>query len=1109
MSSERNVLVARLCIEKGFATPEQVQECLERPSAGSVEETLRDKGYISDDILREIVRMTPPRGETSMRRTPAEIETLRRCSVCGTVYSGEACTKCLAQFAQTSGESLSPEELAAGEGEIPRDRAPDARPAEVEQAEKNPANRFGKYVLLRQLGAGGMGVVFQAWQSDLRRMVALKFIRGVEAQRDLERFVREAQLAATLSHPAIAPIYESGETDGKHYFAMQFVEGRTLDRFLVADPRPSIRRGVEILVKVAEAVEYAHEHGIIHRDLKPANVMVDARGRTYVMDFGLAKLVRTGSSLTGSGFVVGTPSYMSPEQAQGDQARIGPTSDVYALGALLYEIAAGRPPFVGDNAVQMLVDVVHKDPVPPRRLNPRMHPELETVALKALDKDPARRYPSAAEFGADLRRWLDGEPVLARPAGKISRMVRRLRKHKLAAAGVLTLVAGVSIAAAAVGFRAREEHTRSEAKPHYEEAAAQFDAADKIRVLSKAGAESLKQYRSLLTLAEKQATAAVARDPLYADAHFLLGRILRARNLESARADAALSRAIELEPRHLRAYVERALLRLEEFASHQGLRTVALRNTTLAPSFDWRDQDPRSAERRARIAADLEAAGRLAGREYEKALLQGAGEFALWRPGQDERLGKAEAHLQRAVGLSMSEPTPLRLLAWVSVAKRDFRAAADYAARAIELAPNDHALLYHAASMLSYGDRQDEALTAIDRALQINPDHAMLLNIRGNILTRKGDFRAAAETFERALERNARDATVGCNLGYAYFQLRRFEEAAATYASAAEWDSDDADAFEGNALSLMELGRFDAAEKAMSRVVAVRPTADSYSNRGAIRSRAGRYAEALEDYREALRRSPEDANIHYNIGLLRSREGKDAEAVEPLRRAIELGRKRPDTFIALAKALNRLRRYPEAEAAATQAIELAPDSAGALADRGQARAEQGKTKLALEDYAKALERRPDDAGILRDVGIVHMKSGRPADALVPLQRAVELGRADIGPLLGECLSQLGRPEEAEAAFTRAVSALPKDPMALFGRSRVRHAQGKRAEAIADLDGAIRIAPGFAEAWGLRGVIKLEEKRRAEALADLRKAVELKPSLKAAFDSSLQEAGRDE
>src|SRR5436190_612184 len=273
MSSERDLVVARVCLEKGYATPEQVQECLRQASSSTdtarpVEAVLRRYGYISEEAYRELSSLD------RRARDPRGPETLKRCTTCGTVYSNEICPKCIAGFA-LAGESKTLEEEAAARPERP------AAPLdpEIEKAAADPSNRFGKYILLRELGAGGMGVVFKAWQSDLRRIVALKFIRGVEAQHDLERFFREAQLSATLSHPGIAPIYESGVHDGKHFFAMQYVEGLTLDRFLAATPRPPLRKAVEILAHVAEAVEYAHEHGIIHRDLKRANVMIDARGR--------------------------------------------------------------------------------------------------------------------------------------------------------------------------------------------------------------------------------------------------------------------------------------------------------------------------------------------------------------------------------------------------------------------------------------------------------------------------------------------------------------------------------------------------------------------------------------------------------------------------------------------------------------------------------------------------------------------------------------------------------------------------------------------------------------------------------------------------------------
>ena len=1101
MSSERDLVVARVCLEKGYATPEQVQECLKQASSSSltfrpVEAGLRRHGYISEEAYRELAAVD------RRSRDAAAPETLRRCATCGTVYSNELCPKCVAGFALAP-ESSGPED--AG-GRPDRMAAP--VDAEVEQAAADPANRFGKYVLLRELGSGGMGVVYKAWQTDLRRTVALKFIRGVEAHQDLERFFREAQLSATLSHPGIAPIYESGVHEGKHFFAMQYVEGVTLDRFLSATPRPAIRKAVEILLHVAEAVEYAHEHGIIHRDLKPANVMIDGRGRAFVLDFGLAKSVRTGSSLTGSGFAVGTPSYMSPEQAQGETGRIGPRSDVYALGAILYEIGAGRPPFIGDQLVQILVDVVHRDPVPPRRLNPKVHPELETVALKALEKDPIRRYATAAEFAADLRRWLDGEPVLARPAGPVSRFVRRLRKHKLAAAGAAAILVGSALALGAWAFRASEKRTRSDAKPYYEEAAALFDAADKFRLMAKAPDDALVQYRSQLKRAKENAEIAIQRDPEFADAHFLLGRIRRLL-ISGDGGEADLTRAIQLDPSHLRAYLERALFRLDRYATAYGLKTMSLRTTTKQPSFTWSGQDAKAELLRKEILADLESAGRLAGREYEKTLLLGASELVVWRPGSEDRLQRAEEHLLRARALMAHDPTPLRLLSLGRMLRGDFQKAAEYSAASIELAPSDHVLLFHASTVLYYADRIDEASAAAERALRIHPGHIGLLNLRGNILTHKRDFVGARAAYEEGLKAEPRNSTLLSNLGYLHYILGEYAEAVAVYGRAVDAEPSDPDGYEGRAVCYLAIGKFAEAIKDMDVVVAARPNADSYSNRAAMRSRAGRSEEATEDYQQALKLSPENAAVHFNLGIHWARQGKHAEAVESYRRAIEKGRVQADGYMGLAKALIKLRRFDEAEAASTKAIELAPDNGGFYADRAQSRAELGKIGDALDDYLKALERMPDDNGVLRDLGLIHLRAGQAEKALPYLQRSRRLGKLDAGPLLGECLLQLQRLEEADAAFTQAVKDLPKDPMVLFGRSRVRHPMGRRAEAIADLDAAVALAPTFAEAIGLRGVIKLEDKRRAEAAVDLKRAIELKPSLKPAFGAFLQEAAREE
>ncbi len=278
---------------------------------------------------------------------------------------------------------------------------------------------FGDYELLRELARGGMGVVYQARQVNLNRIVALKMILAgqLASEADIKRFYLEAEAAANLDHPGIVPIYEVGRHDGQHYFSMGFVEGRSLSIKVADGPLPP-REAARVVCEICDAVQYAHDQGVVHRDLKPANVLLDAKGHARVTDFGLAKKLKGDSGLTASGQVMGTPSYMPPEQAAG-RADVGPLADVYSLGALLYHILTGRPPFQAASVMDTLLQVMDRDPLPPRELNPDVPRDLETICLKCLQKDPSRRYSSARECGDDLGRFLNREPILARPIGLV------------------------------------------------------------------------------------------------------------------------------------------------------------------------------------------------------------------------------------------------------------------------------------------------------------------------------------------------------------------------------------------------------------------------------------------------------------------------------------------------------------------------------------------------------------------------------------------------------------------------------------------------------------------------------------------------------------------
>jgi serine/threonine protein kinase len=275
---------------------------------------------------------------------------------------------------------------------------------------------FGNYELLEMIGRGGMGVVYRARQINLNRIVAVKMIRSqvLATDEDIQRFYIEAQAAGGLGHPNIVTVYEMGEFDGQQFFSMDYVEGTDLAKLSKGGrlPREQIAKYVK---DIATAVHYAHERGILHRDLKPANILIDARGRPHITDFGLAKQVDDDSHMTREGAVLGTPSYMSPEQAAGRQKDVDKSTDIYALGAILYELLTGRPPFRGDSVVETLMDVVHREPARPRDIEPDVDRDLEAICLKCIEKDPRRRYATAGELADDLDRFLRGVPILARP----------------------------------------------------------------------------------------------------------------------------------------------------------------------------------------------------------------------------------------------------------------------------------------------------------------------------------------------------------------------------------------------------------------------------------------------------------------------------------------------------------------------------------------------------------------------------------------------------------------------------------------------------------------------------------------------------------------------
>src|SRR5213080_2735659 len=396
-----------------------------------------------------------------MDDSPLMSSVLRVCRKCGAEIFADApeglCTACLFE---TGLGLLAPPSVAAGDssavasaeaddcGSVENTETSEANAALHTKKAPRPARTladFGDYELLEEIGRGGQGVVYRARQKSLNRTVALKVIGLGQwaTNAHLKRFRLEAEAAASLEHPCIVPIYEVGERGGACYFSMGLVEGGQLDAVAKREPMPP-RRAVELITKVARTVDYAHEHGILHRDIKPGNVLLDAKGEPHLTDFGLARLVESESTVTRTLEVLGTPSYMAPEQAIGNNAAVSSTTDVYGLGGVLYQLLTGQPTLAGGATYETIKLLLDTEPKKPRLLNPKIDRDLSTICLKCLEKDPQRRYPSALALAEDLERWLKHEPIQARHTGIFARgkkWVRRNPTSALLAASLITLVA--------------------------------------------------------------------------------------------------------------------------------------------------------------------------------------------------------------------------------------------------------------------------------------------------------------------------------------------------------------------------------------------------------------------------------------------------------------------------------------------------------------------------------------------------------------------------------------------------------------------------------------------------------------------------------------------
>jgi serine/threonine-protein kinase len=824
---------------------------------------------------------------------------------------------------------------------------PTAPPAKPDDA--LVGRRVGPYRIEQRVGRGGMGSVYRALrQEPYRQQVAVKVLRGGLGGEELvRRFAAERQALADLGHPHIARLLDGGTTDdGRPYLVLEYIDGEPLDRHCDRH-QLGTRQRVELLRAVCAAVQHAHARGVLHRDLKPGNVLVAADGTAKVTDFGLAKQGDAGTTATGE--VLGTPSYMAPEQAGGRAKEVSPATDVYGLGATLYELLTGRPPFRGETPLDTLAQVVSEEPVPPGRLHPKLPRDLGTICLKCLEKDPRRRYASAAELADDLGRFLAGEPIRGRPVGRGERSWRWCRRHPGAAAlaaAVLLLVLGGG--GGGLWWRAqRAEQAQARAE--------QLRAvrADLAQVADLLQHWKLAEARTALVRAEARAVGGPA--PLREEVRQMREQLSVADALDRIR----LRKATVVDGRFDDASADRdyaAVFRargLGEVGEPPGvvagrLRGSPIRAQLVAALDDWahttEDRDRRTwllAVARAAEPGDWGDRFRDVGAWDQRAALE--------RLAREAEVAELSPQLLTAVGLALArrgaDSVPL-----LKAAQR--RHPADFWLNLLL----GNALLLEAKS--------EEAAGYYRAALALRPDVSAVYNNLGGALAATRRWDEAVAAFRRATALDPTDARAHYNLGGALAAERRWDEAVAAYRRALALDPKYAPAHNNLGVVLRAKGEADEAIRCFHRAITLdRKDARARYNLGLAFAARGQLDEAIGLYRRAIDLGLKDASVHHNLGNALKARGRPGEAIAAYRQAVRLDPKDANAHGALGEALLKEGKFAEAKEATGRCLDLLPPG-HPLRKFGTQQLRECERCLALEERLSALfqgKGRPADA----------------------------------------------------------------------------------------------------------------------------------------------------
>jgi serine/threonine-protein kinase len=708
--------------------------------------------------------------------------------------------------------------------------------------EETALPRVPGYEVEAVLGRGGMGVVFKARHLRLNRLVALKMaLAGAYAgPQELARFQREAEAVAGLRHPNVVQIYDVGDSDGRPYFTMEFVEGGSLAQKLSGTPQPA-RQAAALLASLAGAVQAAHQSGIVHRDLKPANVLLGADGTPKITDFGLARRLQGGAGLTQSGAPLGTPSYMAPEQARGQTHAIGPAVDVYALGAILYELLTGRPPFQGETPTETVLQVLSQEPVSPARLNPKVPRDLETICLKCLHKEPQRRYATAAALAEDLARFGRNEPIAARPAGLPERTAKWVRRHPTPSALLAaSLLLVILLVGGGLWLAVQQAHRRDEVEADLNELAGLQESA------------RWAEARAALKRAEARLEGGGPDD-------------LRQR-LGQARRDLEL--LIHLDTIRLKRvtrgelpfYKARANQDYAEAFEQAGLGTIHDPPSRVAAAIDA------SAVRRALVAAVYDWVVCAADKQQRGWLLEVARQTESSADGWRQRVLDPAAweDLPALTELARTAPVESESVSLLLAFGEQLRAAHGDAAPFLQRVQKEHPADFWANLIVGNALLQwapQEAAGSYRAVLASRPWAAVGYCAVGDALRLQNGFDDAIHYYKKALERDPAYSRAHSNLGLALQAQGRTDEAMDCYRTALRLDPEYGWAHHNLANALREKGRLNEAYDHYQEVIRVDPNnPEVHHGLARVLVPQGRGNEAQVGWRQALAANPPDHN---------------------------------------------------------------------------------------------------------------------------------------------------------------------------------------------------------------------------------------------------------